>query len=558
MYFLDKYGEQKLSLIKKGRSQREQKHYIKRGVVDNQVILFCGSTRSGKSVFANAFANELHELPFHKIKKGNKYRTVIYITEKEGQELANAFHIFNPDELYHINLLKEQKQSVKTKPCKIYHPFTFNFPYKKRLPEMKLFGFKLSDTSKSGFSSIIASDSAITIDACIEIRESLSEEDDIYTFLWHLNESIKESKNDFSLKPEDMFLPPEISGDKRTVKGVKTAFKGFREDYFLHNSKSSHLIDFVDLCNDYKNIHHFTTKFISSKKRKVFAIIEILDKINQAIKSGMVNTNLVLVLEELKILTPSGSLKPEQQEFLNVIYDLLSRIGSQAYVIATAQSFFDINWKARGLFNKIFLGRLSPNDRKILIKDFQFNRTDQIKLNTLQVGEFVLWETQDEESQQLSDKIAVDVPPFCNHEEGENFFNKFSKTFPDKLVTHTDIYKDIKSMRINAENKRKLEMKAFIKQKKIKEQAKKLASSGKVDEAKQKIKKLSDEKKDIIQKQVYDMKIEHPDWSWRKIARKIKEVKSHSTAKKYYSEYKNKVTPDNLPDLNKENPNKQF
>ena len=60
---------------------------------------------------------------------------------------------------------------------------------------------------------------------------------------------------------------------------------------------------------------------------------------------------------------------------------MFSRIRTKAFVIATSQSTSDINTKANGLFSKKFLGRISDNDMKALIKyfyDTQFKNISHI------------------------------------------------------------------------------------------------------------------------------------------------------------------------------------
>lgn len=552
MYFLNSQYGLKLCLFKEGKNYKESKEYIDNGIIDNHVVLIVGTTGSGKSVFCNVMG--------HQCKEDSKpKRTLIYISDKIGEELANAYHLYNPTQSYHTNLLKEQHEDMKTFPAKLYHPLTFNIPFRSKIPPINWISYDVKKISEYGFDALIPSESEIASERALEISKNLNDDDSIYDFLWMLYQDIlEENKEKDDFNPKDMFLPVEGSGDKRTVKNVRDAMKGFRIDYMVHPANSRFNLDYVKMCNDSENIHHLTTKFIKSRKRKVFAILEFLNGIDEALKSGKVKNQLVLVFEEMKILLPAFGLKAYEKELLSMLKDVFSRIRTKAFVIATAQSYFDINTDFTGTFDKVFLGKLNPNDLKVLIKDFQFRVADQEKLYGLKVGEFVLWESNIKYSEEkLSDKIIIDVPVFANHEEGESFFTKFKETYPDKVKNNLDVYKILKKMRDSAEEKRKRELKLWKQQKKVKEDAKKLSKEGKVEEANEKIKDLKQENKEILMQRVYELRKEHPDWSWRTIAGKVKGVKTHNTAKKYYYSWKSRL--DNmkkLPDLDKVNPNK--
>jgi len=545
MYFREVRGTSKPCFFKQGRNERETRDYVNRKVVENVSTLISGYTGSGKSVFANTLANDIAE-------QGNY--TVIYITEKESDELANAFHMFPAKENYHVNMLKEQQQNIKTKPVKIYHPFTFKIPYKRKLAPINYFTFDIKKISRSGFNSLISSDSPLIVDVCLDVSKKINDNATFYDFMWKLFEDIKLEEEGVSYDPDDMFIPIESAGSKTTIKNVKLALKPFRENYMITESNCKHHLDYVKMCNDSEHVHHITTKFISSRKLKIFTIIETLMSIDRAIKSGKVKKQLVLVFEEIKILF-GGNLEPFQLQLLDVIYKLFSRIRTKAFVIATTQSLSDLNYKVTGLFSKKFLGRLSDNDVKSLIKYFYLRTIDQQKLRMLKIGEFVLWESGDYEDEQLSEKIMIDIPPFANAEQGEDFFTEYKKAFPDKVVSAVNIYKEMKRKRDKAEKRRTSELKEFEKKLKGKKEVKDLKKDGKLDEAKEKIQELKDETVEILMKQVYDLKEANPDWSWSKIVRKTKGIKHHDTAQKYYHRYKSILEQKkSLPKLNRKSP----
>lgn len=545
MYFKDHHGIKKFCMYKKGRNEIETNKYYKEGVVQNSIVLLSGGTGSGKSVCGNVMASEINDVDY----------TVIYITEKKGEELANAMHIFRPNEDYHHNMLKEQKQEIKTKPARFYHPITLNsskkkgdglFEFRKNTVPINFIAFSVKDISRNGFATIIASESEIALDKAVEISRELRDDESFYDLVWRLYEIISSDglSKDKMFDPNELYIPIESGGDKRTVRNLKDAFKGFRSDFFIHPENSPFIHDYVKMCNDSKHIHHFTTKFIPSKKRKIFAIVEFLSQIDKALSSGLVKKPVVLVFEEMKILMPSTDISPAQRQLLSLLYDMFSRIRTKAFVIATTQSIFDINKEFRGLFDKKFLGKLDHNDLRVLIKDFTLKAIDQEKLRNLTIGQFVLWETDEYSDEQLTEKIAIDVPTFANHEQGEDFFDKFKKTFPDYVKNHLISFHRCRKIREKIEFQRSENLKKWLNQKKLEREAKEMKKEGLVDEAKDKVKELKEEKKEIIMKQVYDMKRLNPKASWRMIARSVEGITNHITAKKYYNEYL-----ENNPDL---------
>jgi GTPase SAR1 family protein len=527
MYFRDVNGSRKLCLFKEGRNDMEATEYFKKKEVQNSLALVVGSSGSGKSVFANSMVNELVE---------NGY-TAIYITEKEADELANAFHCFEPSMGYHVNMLREQRQEAKVRPVKIYHPWTFGIPYKKKLPNIKWFTYDLKQVSRAGFRSIISSESPMVIDVCMDLASSISEDATIYDFLWKLYLNINNEESQQKLSRDDMFLPSESPGSRTTLKNVKLAFKTFVDNYFLEPYNSDMHLNYVDMCNDSEHIHHLTHKWIKNDKAKLFSIIEFLEGINRAISSGLVKKQIVLVFEEIKILFPSGQLEPYQEQLLDLIYKMFSRIRTHAFVIATSQSYFDLNRKVVGLFPYKFIGRIDKRDIGGLIKLYQIKSFEQYKLYSLKIGEFLLWESNEfNEDEQFSYKIIVDVPPFANHEQGSDFFTKYASEYPDYVSNSVEIYNLMVKRRDEAERNRISQNESYQKLQQSKKEVKDLRQDGKVEEALQKVQAIKKEKRGIIIKQVYDLKSGNPELSWSEVAKRCG-LKHHDTAKKMFEEY---------------------
>lgn len=557
----------KLCWFKKGDTAAQTRKNIQQGIVENVMVLVVGGSGSGKSVFANVASVDIAE---------SSDRTIIYITEKKTEELANAFHVFEPEMEYHLRLLQLQKQNKKTHLAKIYHPCTLfanskGQPYKLKIPEINWYAYPVKALSEFFFRSILATDSEIAIDTCLDICNDLSDEATLWDFLHILNQRINEESE---VVDKLTLLTEQSAGDKRTVRNVSMAFKNFFDDYFLHPNNSPYLLDFVKLCNDSEHIHHFTSKWINSNVRKAVNIIEILVNIDKALASGKVKKQLVLVLEEIKILFPPKNIPRYLQQLVNLIWELLTRIRTKAMVIATSQSIFSLDPEIITSFQAIFIGKIDKNDYRRLRKDYGFTENELVRIRKLKTGEFVWWETEDNSEEKIGATFKVDVPTFANHEQGQDFFSKFLETFPEKCSTNTQFYKEFKAYR-NDHYKRRKEANAKLREQKKKDQEIKEARKDKAQpEVLEKVKQLKQEKRTMIMKNVYERVMMHAvikegvvsfekGWSWSRIARNVGGIKHHKTAEKYFYEHLSSLGRKDrpgeepvVPGMLKDNPNK--
>lgn len=558
------YGESKPCIYKEGKNEMQTKYNIQQKIIDNHMYLIIGTTGSGKSVHTNVLASEFKEHDY----------TVVYVTEKKGDELANAFHIYNPEKEYHKGMLKEQNQDVKTIPAKIYHPFTINMPYRKKLPPINFFTYSLKDITRNSLNSIISSDSQVIIEVAVQIINKLEDDSTLYDFLWEIYKKIKgqEEKETYDA---DSLIPSQMAGDKRTIDNINLAFKPFLEHYMImpENDPLKTNLDFVKMLNDNEHIHHLTLKYINDEKVRVFAIIQFLENIMKTLNSGKVRKQVLLVFEEMKILLPSRNLTNFEEELLELVKKILSTIRTKASVISTSQSLADINSDFQTLFDRIFFGMLNFRDIKSLIKDYQFRKEDQTKLYELKVGEFVEWgSVEGYDDEKTGSKFGVDVPPFANAEQGENFFTKYLEhpEYSKQAKDNYEIWRKIKSHIKDVRKRRTEQIKEWSVLQNKEKEIKKDKKEGKLEEAKVKIKEVQDEKKDILMKGIYDLVDKHSvwnedkqdvdferGWSWREIGRRL--PVSHVTAQKYYLKYKEQIEREekrnNLPNLDKPNPN---
>jgi len=539
MFFRDVKGTEKLCIYKEGRNKTESLYNIRNKIVDNQIVAIVSMSGGGKSVFTNVLANELNE---------DCDYTIVYVTEKRGDEFANAFCCFPPKQHYHLNLLKTQYKKklnegyklediFRLKPIKLYHHFTFNIPYRRKMPPIRWITSSIKELNDVKLNAIIPGESQVAIEICEDIAKSLNDDDTIFDYVWQVFLATQEQiqLKEQSNIPEELYIPPEPSAGKVTLRNIKQGLKTFsKTDFYLHHNNSPYKLDYISMLNDNKHWHFHSTKWLTTKKSKLLSIIDFLIGIDTALSSGKIKHNVCLVIEELKILIGSEETTKQENILLDVLYDILSRIRTKAFVIGTMQSYFDINPRFTGLFNKVFLGRINFNDIKRLIKDHQMRKDDQDKLLELKIGEFVLWEKQEDEEDRLSSKILIDVPPFANAEEKEEFIEEYRKYYPEKMSDNRQFYNRMLKYKKRIEQLSANRLKKWYEQQKKVKAKRELKKEGKIEELKSVIKEEKFEKLEMIMKQVYDMKQNNPQMSWRKIAEKVPGIKHHRTAKKYY------------------------
>lgn len=523
-------GNSKLCLFKEGNTREETEHNIKNKIIENNMILICGVTGSGKSVFANLIAYLLKKLGY----------TIVYITEKESFELYNAFGILPITADYHIKNLMRQGLSPIIDDFKIYHAITFNMPFKEKLPPINWFSFSIKDVHSYGFSVMMTGDvDKQTVRVCESTKKQLDKNDNIWTFLEKVYKRIKAQDFDlFSYDPEDMFLPIKTIGTEKTLSDIKDGISDFRHHFFLQPEDSKYNLDMIEVLNDNKHTHLFSTKWIPEKKIKQFCTLEIAIKIDKALGSGKVKHPVCVMIEEAENEFPESKKTNFEEITCKFFINLMRRIRQKGMVVSTSQNYFSTDKDFRKACNQKFLGILSKEDKQTLAKDFYYLwKKDQMDaLGRLGKGQFVWWE--EVERTEIASIIQAHLPPFANAEEGEDFIEKYREFYPEKCVQNYKIYNEIKELRDSIEKERKLLLKEMEKSERQKAKEREEAKQKKTEELKEEVKKVKEESKytiveilgkDSYNKRKVDLK------SWGKIGKET--GKNIRTSRKYAFAY---------------------
>lgn len=500
------------------------------------------SHNSGKSNYSNLVAYKLWKL---------EKRTTIFLTEKRGDIYANAFAMFKPDagwQLRDMGLLRMEEDTV---PIKLWHPFTFNIPYKQKIPLINFYTHNIKDLTEESLSIILSStpDNKI-VQICNEIKNSLKKDDNILNLLWRL--SLESSHKDIKIKEDRIRLPIKTETSKK--KYAVTAERMFEPIYTKHNflQQESHPnnIDWVEVLNDNKQWHFFSKQWLEPDKRMVYLdLLMNLEAIDKALDSGKVKKPVTLVLEEIKALLPNFEQTIYQKALSQKLVDMFQRLRTKAFIIVTMQSIFDTDLRLINTIGAggggIMLFKTPINDLKRLIKDFSFSADDQNLLYSLRSysGEYVFWgaETEsEEESSKLSDTKLRSYPtPFKIAEQGEKFFELYERYSPENTKDNLEIYNRFNEEYRKAKEEYDIRYDEWEKREKEKEQEKKKAEqeSKKVEELKAKVKEGKGVSKEIQMQRCWEMKQQGK--SLRDTAKEI--GISHSAVSNFLKEYELKL-----------------
>ena len=343
-------------------------------------------------------------------------------------------------------------------------------------------------------------------------------------------------KRKYSRDPDDLFFPTKSIGSTKTFSLIRDSFRDFRTHFFLQPDDCEFNLDFRKINEDHRTFHLLTTKYISSsdKRIKYFAVIDFLIQLMTAIDSGIIKRPVCLKIEEILSLLPpkTENRVPYEEELSKVFLDLLSRIRTKAYVIATTQYYGKTDDNFKALCNHLFLHKLSREDEKNLRKNYGIPEDDIRFISKLNIGEFVWWDNLKNDEEDTS-KIKTILPSHAVAEQGDRFYNLFNYYYPDFNNDNYKIYNDMLKQRSEQENVQKERLKKLEKrdkEKKVKQMKAKLSDTSKLKNELHEMKKQrkTQEKMQLGEK-AHSLKVS--GLSWNKIG--VELGKDPKTVKTY-------------------------
>ena len=119
-------GQENIQIYQESNDPEIQEQNIRKGTVENNLILILGEAGQGKTVLTNMLSEERQQ---------NKIpRTEIFLLEKTGTELDVAFKLFPPQDQEQIKKIREQEEKTATikeleQNTLIYHPITLDYKH---------------------------------------------------------------------------------------------------------------------------------------------------------------------------------------------------------------------------------------------------------------------------------------------------------------------------------------------------------------------------------------------------------------------------------------------
>ena len=528
-------------------------------VPSNDMILVNSVSGFGKTLAVEKIAHSHY-------KKG---ATVINLNDVKNN-FENCFCCLPPNcvpdyHRYKVEII--QKQKLVQIPTKIYHPFTFDIPFRRTLPDINFFTIPLKSFTEEHCSFLTeTSTMSDSVKLIIDGTSKLKPDQGLYDFIRTTFSLVEEKTSFFHGKKikkinEDMFFTTESSsGTAKDTKNIGSTFKPFINDYFLASENCKHNIDFEKMINDNRNYHCLSCSWIKSTMIKYFVIVSWLIGIKDALEKGNIKHPLCIIIDEIRKLVPDKEVGYKKY-MAKLIKDLLSTIrstGAGVVVICGSQVFMDIDEDVRNSFTEILFGNLATSDVERLSKVYNWNGERRKMMISLKRNHF--HRRGDESDQGGNDQYTIPFPEHAHKEADMNFFEEYHKYYPFLEKKYTDLFSEMKARRESEETKAKKE--AVLKDREMKENLRKMEEEReqksdavkKLELIKQVQKEQKSSSKDTLQKKCYDMYVnfERYDFtkrpSFRDIARKIGNI-SFPTVKTYILEYDKKLKQEQQDDI---------
>lgn len=516
-------------------------HFKRRdGTIDSQFIVVYARTGYGKTLAVESAIEEFHRMGY----------TVLILSDvKRGWEFA--YSMFEPKKPYHVHHLRHIGKPIQTKKVKLYHPFTFDIPKNKMLPEINFYGFALNSLRKAEWS--ILTESYADSDATrilLNAASNLDSSEGIYSLLHTVQDSIIGKKEKKKVKPDWKKFGLRITaGTPKNLQEIQRYFLDFKRDYFLLPNNSKLQLNWGEILNDNEHYHFFGSKYIREEKIREFCILSLFRNVLD--NQDLMKKPVLIVIPEIRFLVPNRP-KEVYKEFLAHYFksylSIMRNMGKGVSGIFDSQVWYDVEDSVKTSIPNTFLGELGALDIERISKTKNYGKSQKEQLAKMDYpnsyfwygyegdGEWTLWfpghmhaepEYQFEEIYKQHYYENPNLFPIKNYGE-------LLKTMQKQLKDEETRFRD-KEKRMEKQQKEESEKK--LKEKEAKDKKKEEIEKKKEQSYKLKSKQ---EKKELI----YKFWKENPELSFRELGRKV--GINHITAKKYIEEFENKPEEENV------------
>lgn len=406
-----------------------------KGVANPEQIFIPSGSGSGKSIFCEAIAEEYQKCGYN----------VIFLTDpKDSFEFCYAS--MKPKEKYHLDILKRQGAKPQTHKVDIFHPFTFNIPKHRILPEIDFFTLPLKEIGRDELSMLFETpyDSS-SINLVLEGCKVLPKNAGLYELMQWIQEKARRQEVRYGDKkfyrPDKglFFLDSSMAGTMKDVGDIGSHFKSFDNNYFLAPENCPFNLDFKNRI--FKNQDRYkvlTTKWIPDEKIKDFAILFFYNMIMKNIDYA--KHPILFILEEIRFLCPRPDkvthlYKTYLAKSLRDKYSTMRSKGRGCGSISTTQVYFDVDPDIADSSTVTLIGNLGgTQDIERFWKALRYNRETYEILNELGRNEFLF---------KKKENMGAFKGFFPKHRHAEiqyKFVEEYAKEFPGKMKKYDKIY----------------------------------------------------------------------------------------------------------------------
>jgi len=509
-----------------------------------QQILILGKSGSGKSLASEFLTYQLWKAGY-----------IVFVIADPKDELEYAYSMFKPEAYYHLDKLKREGQQPQAMKVKLYHPFTFNIPKERYLPEINFFTFSVKDLGRKEWGMLAESEwDSDTISLLINACDEITNEDGLFGLTHAIRDMVKGKKERGKLVADYSNWGLDTpTGTKKSLPELARYIKPFKNDYFLCKDNSPNKLNWKEIMKDQQHYHVFVNKWIKDEKIKSFSILTLL---NQIIKYREYTKHpICIVIPEIRKLCP---FKPEGfMAFLaKSIKEALTTIRSQGRGMSSildSQVYEDIDEDVIDSITETFIGQLAGiRDIEKLAKARNWKRETREKVANMGKRNCYLRMGYEGDG-----GFIIPFPPHCHKEQEYNFFDMYHKhcgdnpeLYPERR--YADLVKEMEKMFKDEEDKIRKKIEKEIAERKAEEERKQKEAEerqnpkepdAKIERAKQVIEKS----KEKLMKFCFEMKRDNPEMSFREIGRKLEINKN--TAKKYAEQYSEVIKQEETKDF---------
>lgn len=512
------------------------------GNVRNEMMFIAAKSGWGKGLATEALIEEFHDSGY-----------IIIVLADPKKELEFAYASILPRKQYHVSNLNLIGKKQKTRPVKIYHPFTLDMP-RHKLPDINFYTFALQDMGREEWSMIAETSwDTDTIKLMINASESISAEDGLYGFLHHIQDITHGKTERRKLKPDPKnFYLSATAGTLKSLQDLSNYFQPFKRNCFLARKTCPLDLDYKKILSDQEHYHVFVTNWIKDRKLSEFTSLVLFNKFIE--NKEYAKHPILFVIPEIRFLTP---FKPQGYKLFLAqgVKDNLSMIrsmGKGMSALFDTQVFSGVDEEVANSPTVTLYGELGgARDIEKVSKAMNYKRDIRQQLAKMDHPNSYLFS-----GEEGLGGFRIWFPSHMHCEPEYNFFDIYKQEHPDKLKDYKvlvdamkkDFNEEETKFREKIKKKEEQEKKRLEAEKKAKEE--KDADSKKVEAKIEKAQAKEDKSKEQLMKLCYETKQDDPKISNRKIAQKLGLNKL--TVQRYIQEYKAKLDQEDSKDESEE------